>query len=116
MEGNINQTRAYDGGQPTCSEALIDQNRTTYWGVLCRSCHELVAFDVCPYTSFGPRAAGMRPGTVRCGQGHNHIYFPRDFEFIPSAVPIADGTMRENREAYAAVNPTSPASSRLSYA
>jgi hypothetical protein len=115
MEGNTNQRRAYDGGQPTYREPLIDQSQTTYWGVLCRTCHELVAFDVCPYISFGPGAASMRPGTIRCSQGHRHIYFPRDFAFIPSAVLIADETMRENRATYAAINPMCRTSSRLSY-
>jgi hypothetical protein len=46
----------------------------------------------------------MKPGAVCCGQGHNHIYFPRDFGFRGSAVPIADAVMRQNRDAYRAVN------------
>jgi len=115
MVGDTNQTHAYDGGQPTCSEATIDQSKTTYWGVPCRTCHELVAFDVCPYMSFGSGAASMKPGTILCSQGHNHIYFPRDFAFIPSAVLIADETMQENRAAYAAINPICMPSSRRSY-
>ena len=117
MEGNTNQTRAYDGGQSTCSESLIhaDQSQTTYWGVLCRTCHELVAFDVCPYISFGSGAASMKPGTIRCSQDHTHIYFPRDFGFIPSIVPVCDETMRENRATYAAINLTKPVSSYRNY-
>jgi hypothetical protein len=64
----------------------------------------LVAFDKCPYTSFGPAAASMKPGAICCSQGHNHIYFPRDFGFLSSAVTISEAVMRENREAYLAVN------------
>jgi hypothetical protein len=51
----------------------------------------------------------MKPGAIRCRHGHNHIYFPRYFGFFPSAVPIADAVMKENREAYMAINRTSPA-------
>jgi hypothetical protein len=117
MEGNTNQTRANDGGQSTCNENAIcsDQSQMIYWGVLCRTCHELVAFDVCPYISFGSGAASMKPGTIRCSQDHTHIYFPRDFGFIPSATRIDDETMRENRVAYAAINLTKPVSSYRSY-
>ena len=69
----------------------------TYWGNLCRTCRKLIAFDTCSYISFGPRAASMKPGAIRCNQGHNHIYYPRDFCFYPSAVPISEATMEANR-------------------
>jgi len=46
-----------------------------------------------------------KPGAICCGMGHTHIYFPRDFKFHPSAVPVAEKTMEGNRAAYAAVNP-----------
>jgi hypothetical protein len=75
-----------------------------YWGILCRTCREPVAFDAPPYNASGPGKANVRPGAIRCGQGHNHIYFPRDFHFFPSADPIAEETMRENRSAYIGVN------------
>lgn len=79
----------------------------TYWGIQCRSCRELVAFDVCPYLSFGPDAASMKPGAIRCTQNHNHIYyFPHDFRFIHSPMPIPDTVMQQNREVYRAVNPS----------
>jgi hypothetical protein len=71
----------------------------------------MVAFDVCPYESFGPGAASMKPGAIRCSQGHNHIYFPRDFGFRASAIPVAEAAMRENRDAYRAINsPGTPSS------
>jgi hypothetical protein len=86
----------------------------TYWGVKCRTCQELVAFDVCPYLSFGADAASMKPGAIRCSQGHNHIYFPRDFQFILSAVAIPDERMRVNRETYRAINSAMPSHQGLS--
>jgi hypothetical protein len=49
----------------------------------------------------------MRPGAIRCTQGHNHIYFPRDFRFLSSAVCIPDADMQQNRDTYKAVNPVS---------
>jgi hypothetical protein len=79
---------------------------TTYWGVKCRTCQKLVAFDVCPYLSFGIGAASMKPGAICCSQGHNHIYFPRDFQFVPSAATVPDEVMRVNRETYRAINAT----------
>jgi hypothetical protein len=79
-------------------------NETTYWGILCRTCLGPVAFDIRPNDRFGLGSASLRPGTIRCAHGHNHIYFPRDFRFIPSAVPITDATMQENRAAYLAIN------------
>jgi hypothetical protein len=91
---------------PSSREPPVEQ--TTYWGVKCRTCEELVAFDVCPYLSFGTGAASMKPGAIRCSGGHNHIYFPRDFQFIPSSARIPQETMRENRDVYRAVNSTFP--------
>jgi hypothetical protein len=106
--GNTKQTRAFVGAPPTSvgvgTEEHRGDNETTYWGILCRTCREPVAFDVCPYPSFGPGAANVKPSAIRCGQGHNHIYFPRDFRFFPSAVPIAHSVMQENRDAYRAIN------------
>jgi hypothetical protein len=67
-----------------------------------------VAFDVAPYVSFGPKAASVKPGAVRCAQGHNHIYFPRDFGFFSFAVAISDDVMRENREVYRSINSVGP--------
>jgi hypothetical protein len=92
------------------AEALkkAPEPETTYWGVTCRTCHELVAFDVCPYLSFGDGAASMKPGAIRCSQDHNHIYFPRDFQFISIAVAISEEVMRVNRETYRAINSSSP--------
>jgi len=52
----------------------------------------------------------MKPGAIRCGRGHNHIYFPRDFGFVDVAVAVPDAIMQENREAYRAINPRPPAS------
>jgi hypothetical protein len=107
--GNTKQTRAFDGAPPTSDGVGTEEHRrdneTTYWGILCRKCLDPVAFDVCPYPSFGPGAANVKPSAIRCGQGHNHIYFPRDFRFLPSAVPIADSVMQQNRDAYRAINP-----------
>lgn len=76
----------------------------TYWGILCRACSEPVAFDSRPYHEFGLGSANVRPGAIRCGHGHNHIYFPRDFHFFASAAPITEETMRENRTVYFAIN------------
>jgi hypothetical protein len=111
MDGNTKQTRADEGNQPASSEVPIETNRSgnekIYWGILCRTCRELVAYDIRPYVSFGPGAASMRPGAVRCGHGHTHIYFPRDFQFFASESPIEEAVMLENREAYNATNPAS---------
>jgi hypothetical protein len=76
-----------------------------YWGIVCRTCGELVAFDSHPYASFGPAAAGMKPGAIRCREGHNHIYFPRDFRFYPSVIPIQETAMAGNRATYGRINP-----------
>jgi hypothetical protein len=80
--------------------------QTMYWGVLCRICGELVAFDTSPFVSFGPRAASMKPGSIRCSRGHNHIYFPRDYCFHPSADRISEATMEANRILYGKINPS----------
>jgi hypothetical protein len=102
--------------QPNSSGVRIELNHgdndLVYWGILCRTCLDLVAFDIRPYpSSLGPGAANVKPGAIRCGRGHNHYYFPPDFRFISSAVPINDAAIQENRETYRALNP----SSRVSY-
>jgi len=104
------QSRVDEGFQASSSRVKTNfpcDNETTYWGICCRTCATLVAFDVCPYVSFGPASASMRPGAIRCTQGHNHIYFPRDFRFLSSAVCIPDADMQQNRDTYKAVNPVS---------
>jgi hypothetical protein len=115
MKGNTKQAHAYDRVQPTLSRVRIDPSDTEliYWGILCRTCQELVAFDIRPYVSFGAGAAGMKPGAIRCGHDHNHIYFPRDFHFCASAVVIANTVMQDNRDAYGAINPSSPGSTSI---
>ena len=108
MERNAMQTRVGEGIEPASAEARTETSQNNeeapYWGVMCRTCKQLVAFDVCPYESFGPGAASMKPGAIRCSLGHNHIYFPRDFGFRTSAIPVADAVMRENRDVYRAIN------------
>jgi len=86
------------------NERIEKNEEKPYGGVLCKSCGGLVAFDIAPYVSFGPKAASVRPGAIRCGHGHNHTYFPRDFQFCASAVPIPEAAMRENREVFRAIN------------
>lgn len=110
MEDNTKRRRTNDG-KSTSSELHLEvhgADQKTYWGVRCRTCRELVALDICPYLSFGPGAAGMKPGAICCARGHNHIYFPRDFGFIDVAVPVTEASMRDNREAYRAINPSTP--------
>jgi hypothetical protein len=110
MQSDTKQNRVSEGVRAIFAEAqsVTKQNNREwpYWGVLCRTCREVVAFDSSPYVSFGPAAASMKPGAIRCGQGHTHIYFPRDFQFCASAVPIPDGVMRENRDLFQAINST----------
>ena len=77
-----------------------------YWGILCRTCSEPVAFGNRLHHESGLGSANVRPGAIRCAYGHNHIYFPRDFRFVPSGVPITETTMQENRQAYLAINPS----------
>jgi len=85
-----------------------DDNKTTaYWGILCRNCQDLIAFDIRPHASFGPGVAGTKPGTIRCGCSHSNIYFPRDFQFISSTGSVTDAVMQENRRAYTAITPSS---------
>jgi hypothetical protein len=114
MEDNSKQARACESAHTGSGGARIEMTRsnsaTTYWGILCRTCQKLVAFDICPYVSFGDGAAGLKPGAIRCGRDHNHIYFPRDFQFVASIVPITEAAMQQNRETYGAINPLSPAS------
>jgi hypothetical protein len=114
MEREMIPTRDYQGAAPTPSRVRTEWNqgsmnlsggRTTYWGVLCRSCIELVAFDISPFRSFGVEAASMNPGAIRCAHGHVHIYFPRDYQFFFSDAPLTDGALLANREAYRAINP-----------
>lgn len=113
MEGDTKRICVFEDSQSVSHDARIERShsdgKAVYWGVLCRTCRELVAFDIPPYASFGPEAASMKPGAIRCARGHNHIYFPRDFQFIPSAVSISDAVMLENRDAYSAINRVSPA-------
>lgn len=120
MEGTTKQTRAFEAVLPLSTGVRIEMshddsnpsgNNPTYWGVLCRSCAELVAFDISPYCSFGAGAANVKPGAIRCAHGHNHIYIPRDFQFFLSDFPISDVAIQANREAHRAVNPSSQASS-----
>jgi hypothetical protein len=108
MEGNLPQTREHEFAEPTPAEVRTEENRkdheAVYWGVLCKTCRGIVAFDVAPYVSFGPVAASMQPGAICCGKRHNHIYYPRDFGFRGSTVPIAEAVMQGNRDLYKAVN------------
>jgi hypothetical protein len=80
---------------------------TAYWGVPCRTCKELVLFDTYPCNTFGITTATRRPGAIRCTMGHNHIYFPHDFRYWPSAIAIDEATMEHNRTEYLAINPAS---------
>ena len=113
MDDNTKQTRAPECIQPTFSDVQTEIERrtheTTYWGILCRTCRDLVAFDTCPYVSFGPGASGMWPGAIRCARGHNHIYFPRDFRFVYSESSVPEPNMQANREAYKVINPVAAA-------
>lgn len=110
MQSDTKQIHGSEGVRAIFAEGPSGTERGNqdgpYWGVLCRTCREVVAFDSSPYLSFGPEAASMKPGAIRCGRDHNHIYFPRDFQFCASAVPIPDAVMRENRELFRAINST----------
>ena len=115
MKRGTTQSPALEGRQPIPgkSQTQIDrqhrqEQEITYWGILCRTCREMVAFDAAPFVSFGPDAASMKPGAIRCAHGHNHIYFPRDFQFLTSPAPIPDAVMRENRDAFRAINSSGP--------
>jgi hypothetical protein len=88
---------------------------TIYWGVLCRKCSEPVAFGSPSHQQFELGSAYARPGAIRCTNGHNHIYFPRDFKFFASAEEISDAAMRGNREAHRVNNPVMVAPSDKLY-
>jgi hypothetical protein len=75
------------------------------WGVLCRSCSQPVAFGSPSHQQFELESAYAKPGAIRCANGHNYIYFPRDFKFFVSAEEIPEAAMLKNREAHNAVNP-----------
>jgi hypothetical protein len=115
MDGNTQQTHAGEGVPPSLGGVPVEMNQSnngaTYWGILCRTCRGLTAFDTRLCVSVGPGAPSMKPCAIRCGLGHNHIYFPRDFRFRPSAVPITDAVIQKNCEAFRATNPPSPDSS-----
>jgi hypothetical protein len=85
----------------------------TYWGIRCRSCSQLVAFDVAPFHEFGLGSVNDKPGAVRCVAGHNCIYFPRDFRFYDSPVAISGDAMEKNRATYHAVNSSASINRRL---
>ena len=79
-------------------------NETIYWGILCRQCSELVAFGAPSHQHFEVESECARPGAIRCANGHNYIYFPRDFRFFTSAVAIPEAVMQRNLEAHSAIN------------
>jgi len=87
-----------------CSPQTM-KTKTVYWGILCRSCSELVAFVTQPPGRPQLGSDGSRAGTIRCAQGHTHIYFPRDFRFFLSQVAIPDVVLEKNFETYKAINP-----------
>jgi hypothetical protein len=89
--------------------------QTIYWGVVCRKCSGAIAFGSPTHHQFELGTAYDRPGAVRCAQGHNAIYFPRDFKFFSSDEEISDDAMRGNREAHRANNPVpvSPSDQQL---
>jgi len=115
MEDSSKQARASESVPPGSRRARIEMNRsnsaTTYWGILCRTCRQMTAFDIYPCVSFEYGAANMKPSAIRCDRGHNHIYFPRDFRLRPSAIAITDAAIQKNCEAFRATNSSSPASS-----
>jgi len=77
------------------------------------SCAGLAGADRIRYSflCLGPEAPSMKLCATRCGLGHNHIYFPRDFRLRPSAIAITDAAIQKNCEAFRATNSSSPASS-----
>jgi hypothetical protein len=81
------------------------KKQTIYWGVVCRKCSSPVAFGCPSHHQFELGTAYDRPGAIQCANGHNAIYFPRDFKFFSSDEEISDDTMRRNREAHRATNP-----------
>lgn len=106
MEHLIQRAKVHESPQPAPDgNPRHHDSETIYWGVVCKTCKQIVAFDVAPYASFGPEAASTKPGAIRCAQGHNHIYFPRDFQFIPSTDVVSAEVMQQTRTTYRAVNP-----------
>jgi hypothetical protein len=81
----------------------------TYWGILCRTCSAPVAFGAPSHQQFQLESTYARPGAIRCPSGHNHIYFPRDFNFFVSAEVISEAVMEDNRGEHRAINPAASA-------
>jgi hypothetical protein len=106
MEFTERCTSTFEDDSPASGGARNESNgsESNYWGVVCKTCKGLVAFDVAPFASFGLQAFSMQPGAICCGQGHTHIYFPRDFGFSCSVVSIRDAVMRGNRDVYRTIN------------
>jgi hypothetical protein len=77
----------------------------TYWGILCRKCSAPIAFGSPSHQQFKLESTCARPGAIRCPNGHNHIYFPRDFNFFESAEVIPETAMEKNRRDHSAINP-----------
>jgi hypothetical protein len=75
------------------------------WGVMCRACSAPIAFGSPSHHRFELESTFAKPGAIRCANGHNYIYFPRDFKFFVSAESIPEATMQKNREAHSAINP-----------
>lgn len=80
-------------------------NGTEYWGILCRTCSQPIAFGTGADREAGVESSNVRPGAIRCASGHNHIYFPRDFQIFKSSVAIPDALIKQTRAAYQAINP-----------
>jgi len=81
---------------------------TTYWGVFCRSCSAPIAFGAPSHHQFQMESAYAKPGSIRCANGHNHIYFPRDFQFFTSAA-IPEAVLQANRESNPPMKPAAVA-------
>jgi hypothetical protein len=77
---------------------------STYWGIFCRTCRDPVAFDKSPYHRSAVGVFNLSAGAIRCTNGHDHIYFPRDFAFFSSEKPIVDAVMQDHCVAYRAIN------------
>jgi hypothetical protein len=82
------------------------QLASTYWGILCRTCADLVAFGTIPGQNSDPGTEDSGPGTIRCTKGHTHIYYPRDFGLFPAVTIIVDTVIRENVRVYKVINPS----------
>jgi hypothetical protein len=87
----------------------------TYWGVLCRRCSDPVVFGSPSHPQFQMESEFARPGTIRCANGHDYIYFPRDFKFFVLDTEITDAAMERNRQAHRAVNPMAVVRSDQTY-